>query len=161
MSEKNEKDAAGKALYLEFRKNEYTYQFVLTPALIGRLAGEEPHKPYVLMRRISSFHPRRNWSFYSGNKSSATRGADGNFESYENPEVLASLIGEQASIFKTYSGQLMARGYKLYKNPIFVEVSFKDLELIKSNKTPNDLYRRIMRSRETFGFGEVVTPVAA
>jgi hypothetical protein len=161
MSEKNEKDAAGKALYLEFRKNEYTYQFILTPALVALTAVEEPHKPYVLMRRISSYHPRRNWGFYSGDNHFAARNPDGAFSEQTNPEIISSLIGKQSSVFKSYSGQLGTRGYTLHKNPIFVEVSFKDLDAIKSSKTPNDLYRRIMRSREAFGFGEVVTPVAA
>jgi hypothetical protein len=162
MSEKNEKDAAGKALYLEFRKNEYTYQFILTPALTGRSTIEEPHKPYLLMRRISSFHPRRNWGFYSGSKPAGlVRHPDGTFLQLESSENLVSIIGEQSSVFKSYAGQLGTRGYKLHKNPIFVEVSFKDLDAIKTKKTPNDLYRRILRSRETFDFGEVVTPVAA
>jgi hypothetical protein len=156
MSEKNEKDAAGKALYLEFRKSEYTYQFILTPTLVGRTNDETPHEPYLLLRRISSYTPRRNWSFFTAGRIGTTRGADGAFEHLTSPDALSALIGTQATVFKNYSSQLAGRGYKLHKNPIFVEVSFKDLESIRSKKTPNDLYRRILRSRDAFAFGEVV-----
>lgn len=160
MIDKNEKDAAGKALYLEFRKSEYTYQFILTPTLLGRTNDETPHEPYLLLRRISSYTPRRNWSFFSAGRIGTARGADGSFEQVTAPSVLIALMNSQANIFKNYSSQLGTRGYTLHKNPIFVEVSFKDLESIKSKKTPNDLYRRILRSRDAFAFGEVVAPVA-
>ena len=51
----------GKALYLEFRKEQYTVQLVLTPEAVNE-NGE--YVPMRLMRRqISAYHPRKTWRF--------------------------------------------------------------------------------------------------
>jgi hypothetical protein len=153
MSEKTEKDAAGKALYMEFRKENYTYQVIVTPALVS-LDKSFVHKPYQMARRITSWHPRKNWAFNAGDIPAAlTRDADGNFESKTDDERNA-IIGEQASTshLRYLMDNMFARGYTLFKQPIFVEVAFKDLDMMKNGNTPQDLVRRIVRSREGFGF---------
>ena len=55
---------------------------------------------------------------------------------------------------------MATRGYTLFKQPITVEASFKDISSMNNSSTPNDLWRRIVRSREAFGFGDafVVEP---
>lgn len=154
MIEQNEKDAVARALYLEFRKDAYTYQVVLVPDTISLDKTRIIHST-MLSRRISTWHPRRNWAFTTGRKSSkVVRTPEGNlaqkdletakaFAEYRAPHVVTFLMNN-----------LFTKGYTLYKHPIFVEASFKDIETIAQNKTPNDLWRRIVRSREAFEFGE-------
>lgn len=160
MSEKNEKAAAGKALYLEFRKEDYIYQFILTPTLNAINPVDEPYAPQLMMRRISTWHPKRNWSFVIGKNVATPRNADGTLASTNVPSELVDLMEKQSADFKGYANQLASRGYTL-KNPVFVEVSYKDLDSIKSRKTPNDLYRRILRSREALGLGELISEKVA
>ena len=45
-------------------------------------------------------------------------------------------------------------GYKLYKQPIVVEVSQADVADIRSSKTPYKVLGRITRARKALGFGE-------
>jgi hypothetical protein len=56
------------------------------------------------------------------------------------------------SIFK----QLSSYGYKVYKQPLVVEVSQADLEEIRYSKTPYKILGRITRVRKTLGFGELI-----
>jgi hypothetical protein len=154
MIEQNEKDAVAMALYLEFRKENYTYQLVLTPDTVS-MDKTKIHTSTLLSRRISAFHPRRNWQFTIARKSSrVTRTPEGQlaqtdldtakaFAEYRAPHVVSFLMNN-----------LFTKGYTLYKQPIFVEASFKDIETIAQQKTPNDLWRRIVRSREAFDFGD-------
>jgi hypothetical protein len=151
MSEKTEKDAAGKALYLEFRKENYTYQVIATPALVS-LDKTFVYAPTYMSRRITSWHPRKNWAFNIGKVTPAlTRDADGNFYPKVDEEY-QEVVGAQADQLRYLMDNLFHKGYTLFKQPIFVEVSFKDLAMMKNSTTPQDLIRRVTRSREGFGF---------
>ena len=155
MNAKTEKDCAGKALYLEFRKENYTYQMIVTPPAID-VAGN--YIPACLMeRRLSSYHPRKNWNFSSVTQNDTyaiARNVDGDFEQLDIE--LATKVGAlhiQRLIARTLDS-LFHRGWKLYKQPVAVEATYKDLTTIKSGKTSNDLVRRVERSRKHFGFPE-------
>jgi hypothetical protein len=166
MNAKTEKDCAGKALYLELRKDNYTYQVVVTPPAIN---VEGNYVPACLMeRRISSWHPRRNWNFSSiptNADYAIERTAVGGFAQIEVDAAQA--IGAQHinRLLARTLDSLFHKGWTLFKQPVAVEATYKDLELIKSGKTSNDLVRRIERSRKSFGFPEAffaepVVPVA-
>jgi hypothetical protein len=164
MNAKTEKDCAGKALYLELRKDNYTYQVIVTPPAID---VEGNYVPASLMeRRISSWHPRKNWNFSSipTNRDFALeRDAAGGFSQVEVEN--AQFFGAQHinRLLSRTLDSLFHKGWTLFKQPVAVETTYKDLALIKSGKTSNDLVRRIERSRKAFGFPEALfdEPVSA
>lgn len=156
MNAKTEKDAAGKALYLEFRKDVYTYQMVMVPDIIA-LDGQDLTGAAVMSRRTSVWHPRRNWGFSSTRKASTLLmrdpvsgfvQTDADFAKSFASETIDSLA------LLTTMNQLFHRGWTLFRAPLVVEFSYKDMEMIRSAKTPTDLIRRIQRSREAAGWGE-------
>ena len=163
----NEKTAVCKALYLEFRKQNYTYQIIAVPATVS-MDSSKVIPPMFMSRRITSWSPRKNWAFSTSPivaevAAMVTRDAMGE---------LIQITKEEASQYASQVVQkgagllfdnIASRGYTLYKQPITVEASYKDISLMNNSSTPADLYRRILRSREAFGFGaEVVAePVTA
>jgi hypothetical protein len=157
MNAKTEKDCAGKALYLELRKDNYTYQVIVTPPAINVEGNYVP--ACVMERRISSWHPRRNWNFSSiptNADYAIERTAVGGFTQIEVGD--AQKIGAQHinRLLSRTLDSLFHKGWTLFQKPVAVETTYKDLELIKSGKTSNDLVRRVERSRKAFGFPEAL-----
>lgn len=150
---KTKKDAVGKALYLEFRKDQYTYQVVITPHAIT--LENEVVPPAFIRRRVSVWHPRRNWQIDKLNRVEVpTRDADGNFEQ-NSVEVGVENFAETAYGFiKGQFNNLLAQDWKLYERPLVVEFSYEDLTAIRDGKTPNQLYRRIERSRKAVAWSD-------
>lgn len=150
---KTKKDAVGKALYLEFRKDQYTYQVVITPHAIT--LENEVVPPAFIRRRVSVWHPRRNWQLDKLNRVEVpTRDADGNFEQ-NSVEVGVENFAETAYGFiKGQFNNLLAQDWKLYERPLVVEFSYEDLSAIRDGKTPNQLYRRIERSRKAVSWSD-------
>jgi hypothetical protein len=153
---KTEKDSAGKALYLEFRKENYTYQMVAMPNTIS-MDGTQVIPATVMTRRISSWNPRRNWGFSDNRRARIVIDRDpvAGFVQYE-AERARQLAGD---IFvslglNTTMASLFHKGWTLFKTPLVVEFSYKDITTAQSSKTPNDLIRRIQRTREAAGWGE-------
>jgi hypothetical protein len=153
---KNEKDCAGKALYLEFRKADYTYQMVMMPNTIN-MAGTEIIPATVMTRRISTWHPRRNWGFTDNRRGRVIIERDPveGFMKYEAERAreLAGDVFKSLNLESTMTS-LFHKGWTLYKTPLVVEFSYKDINTAQTAKTPNDLIRRIQRSREAAGWGE-------
>ena len=166
MNAKTEKDSAGKALYLEFRKEQYTYQMVIMPDTIS-LDGAKIVPATTMSRRTSLWNPRRNWGFTDSRRGSTILERDpvAGFM-----QVSADVAKEKAAeIFnslglETTMNSLFHKGWTLF-GLLAVEFSYKDIATAQTAKTPNDLIRRINRSREASGWGEalhnpVVAPVA-
>jgi hypothetical protein len=160
MTVKDKKDVAGKALYLEFRKGSYTYQTVLTPLTIT--ADNSSSVPFkILRRRISVWHPRRNWSADLSQKRDFSRDAYGAFEknnfdsrSDDLKELIGNLYGSQFT-------QLVNQGWSLFKTPLVAEFTYEELETVASGKMPVSLYRRFERVRKNQGWpAELVNPEA-
>jgi hypothetical protein len=150
---KTKKDAVGKALYLEFRKDQYTYQVILTPHAIS--LENEIVPPSFMRRRVSIWHPRRNWQIDKLTRSQVpTRDAYGAFE--QNPvEVGVENFAENIYGFiKSQFNNLISQDWKLYERPLVVEFSYEDLNAIQNGKTPNGLYRRIERSRKAVSWSD-------
>lgn len=145
----------GKALYLEFRREQYTVQLVVTPEAVNE-NGE--YVPMSLMRRqISSYHPRKSWRFdNAGNAKNAERkvevlNLDGSFK--ELPLDSAKFSGKMGLQFvKPLLSQLHHQDWKMEKTPVMIEFSQEDAEKISKSETPQGLVRRILRVREALGF---------
>ena len=149
MSDKDK--VIGKSLYLEMRNSGQTYQILITPDGVGENGRAVP--PMVYRRQISRVTPRRAWKVYS--LSALPLNAFGTYD--QVTKELATLGAGQrmtntASIFK----QLDGYGYKVYKQPLVIEVSQADLEEIRYSKTPYKILGRITRVRKTLGFGELI-----
>jgi len=163
-STKTGKDAAGKALYLEFRKENYTYQLVLLPDSLS--LDKQTIRPARLMsRRVTSWHPRRNWAFTGPSVSSELNKRDhnGDFELLMPDEAKNFAASRIVVMVQSLLHTFRTRGYSLYKHPLFVEFSYDEAESVSNSNTPNTLYRRILRNREAFGWGSevFVEPVSA
>jgi hypothetical protein len=151
---KNKKDGAGKALYLEFRKEQYTYQVIMTPH--ATTLENEVVAPAFIRRRVSVWHPRRNWQIDKLTRvETPSRDSDGAFESQS--DHAAENISETAfGYIKSQFNNLVSQGWALYERPLVVEFSFEDLSAIQQGKTPNQLYRRIERSRKAVSWSEEI-----
>lgn len=156
MSEtKTLKDAVAKALYLEFRNDNNTYQIILTPEVIDFHGNVRTATS--LTRKISSWHPRRNWNFEPSRQ--------GIFASRRDPSTGGVITTDKASAvalaiqsaplgLTQNLGRLVSQGYEMFKSPITVEVSYEDIESMQASKTPLGLVRRIQRTRVANGWGE-------
>lgn len=158
MSEtKTLRDAVGKALYLEFRREGYTFQAIVTPTVIDLKGVVVPSA--FLRRKVSAITPRRSWnidpSLANRNPLDVGLARDpmtGEFQ--QHAEWQNALNYHMSNSLAMSLRQAVSQGWKLHKNPIVVEIAYEDLEAIKSYKTPNALIRRINRSRVALGWGE-------
>lgn len=158
MNANTEKTVVGKALYLELRKDNYTYQMIITPPATNAEGGVIP--ACVMERRLSSWHPRKNWNFSSVPTTGdfvLPRQASGEFQQETDLNRVKHISATHLHrlVSKTIDS-LIHRDWKLLKQPITVEATYKDVELIKSGKTSNELVRRIERSRKAFNFPEAL-----
>lgn len=156
MSEvKTLKDAVAKALYLEFRNENNTYQVIVTPEVVDFHGNVR--KATSITRKISSWHPRRNWNFevsregiFSGRRDPSTGGVIATDKS-----TAVSLAIQSIPLGLTQNlARLVSQGYTMFKAPIAVEMSFEDVDTIQASKTPLGLIRRIQRTRVAAGWGE-------
>jgi hypothetical protein len=142
----------GKALYVELRTpTSQTYQMLLTPDGISSNGRAVPSTMY--RRQISKLKPRRAWKTYS-----LPALPINSFGAYETQSKDDAVQGAELRLnyMATTLSQLNSYGYKLYKNPIVVEVAQEDLESIRLSKTPYKILGRITRVRRTLGFGEFI-----
>lgn len=139
----------GKALYMEFRNSNYTYQTIMTP---DGITNEGRPVPATLYRRqISKLTPRKTWKTYS--LPNLTRDEFGNYTKSSVEDAQAT-VRTRIQYLETIVSRLEASSYKLYKQPIVVEVSAADLNDIRNSKTPYKVLGRITRLRRHLGFGE-------
>ena len=141
----------GKALYIELRSTSQTYQMLLTPDGVSSNGRAVPSTLY--RRQISKAKPRRAWKTFS--LPVLPLNSFGVYET-QNKDDAAQGADARLNYMATTLTQLNSYGYKLYKNPILVEVAQEDLESIRLSKTPYKILGRITRVRRTLGFGEFI-----
>lgn len=142
---------AGKALYLEFRHGGQTQQVLLTPEGLSSSGKAVPMTCY--RRKISSANPRKTWKQVSASISSERDPITNAFVQIGNEHALLAshnLLSFTDSLFN----QLIAQGWKLYMQPITVEVTKDDLDEVRMSKTPYKILGRITRCRRALKFGE-------
>lgn len=155
MTTKNEKDCAGKALYCEIRRENYTFQLILTPNLVDRFGAVAGL--VKASRRISTYHPRRNWNIeklHAGHLASVTRDAYGRFEALDLDSAVAHAETTYSKIYGNVFANLNNQGWTLYKKPLVVEFTYGEFDTLNSGKLPISLYRRIERVRTSQGWSK-------
>jgi hypothetical protein len=156
MNVNTEKDCAGKALYLEFRNGIETYQMVMMPHTIS-LDGLRSQPAMLLSRKTNSWVRRKNWGFSSGRGLvELQRDAVSGYAQMGLDEAQREAAHMFRQLVDSTLNTLFHNGWTLYRSPLVVEFSYKDLENVRARKTPNDLLRRIQRSREAAGWGESI-----
>lgn len=140
---------AGKALYLEFRYSEQTYQMIVTPD--GVSSGGKYVPSTVYRRQITKTKPRRAWKTFTFPNLSLNE--SGVFAALPEDTAMSGALSRVSYLENTIS-RLATYGFKLYKQPIIVEVSVDDIDGIRLSKTPYKIIGRITRLRRTLNFGE-------
>lgn len=142
----NTKDVQGITLYAEFRKPGAMMQMFITP---DGYANDGSEVPASLFRRVTTpTSPKKQWR-NSNLSSHAVRALNGEPLPNERKEEFA----EQRLSFATQLfDSLRSGGWTLMKEPLLIETSKKDLDDIKSSKTPNKLLYRINQTRDAQGF---------
>ena len=139
----------GKALYMEFRSSNQTYQMIITP---DGLTLEGRNIPATVYRRqISSSRPRRAWKTLAFPK--LPQDPSGVFNML-NVDAAKEQATSRAGYLESNIQRLHANGFTLFMKPIIVEVSQADLDDIRYAKTPYKILGRITRARKVLGFGE-------
>jgi hypothetical protein len=154
MTTKNDKDVAGKALYCEFRKDNYTFQLIITPNLVDK--NNNVQGMAKASRRISTYHPRRNWSIdkvYS-NRVVFPRDAYGEFEKVDKDTAVNYSQNTIGLIYGNLFENLTNQSWSLYKKPLVVEFTYGEADTLQSGKLPVSLYRRIERVRTSQGWAD-------
>lgn len=151
MAENPSSSVVGKALYLELRRGNYTNQILITPEGVTANNHYVPTSTY--RRRISDISPRKTWKqaitmFASERTPEANR-----FVQLGTEHALATVPDRLAHTNSLFT-QLIAGNWKLYKQPIVVEVTQEDLDDVRMGKTPYKILARVTRSRRKLGFAE-------
>ena len=139
-----EKDVQGVALYAQFHKPGAMTQLRITPDGYDE-SGEKVYSS--LYRRVISTHsPKKQW------RSSTIRSAETKEYDLEVSHDRAMFAERRLSFAVQLFDSLLSGKWELHKEPIYLEVSKKDLTDIRGAKTPTKLMYRINQSREALSF---------
>jgi hypothetical protein len=135
----------GHALYLEFKNEQTVYQMIFLPPANTSLS----RSPFTIFRRqLSPAVSRKSWRSYTATGSSASE-FDMALEVSKAREVSAGWVSQVTDNVMT---QLVARGWKLYKEPIVVELTKDDVDTAQMGKIPYKALGRITKVRKRLGF---------
>jgi hypothetical protein len=143
------KDVQGIAVYTEFVKPGATMQILITPDGYDSMGAEVPASLY---RRVTTPDTlKKQWrdSKMSWRQITNLDGAP-----LENADK--ELFAESRLSFATqlFDG-VKNGGWIMKKEPLLIEASKKDLDDVKSSKTPNKLMYRINQTKTALGFDAV------
>jgi len=135
----NTPNVAGRAVYLELTKGSMTTQILLMPE--GRTPAMALTPMTLYRRRLIGASTRKNWKQLAAMNTAASRASTG-------ADVSADVLSFADPVF---SG-LAINGWKLYKEPIVVEVTAEDIEDSRMSKTPYKVLGRVWKVRKALGF---------
>lgn len=139
-----EKDVQGIALYAQFHKSGAMSQLIVTPDGYNETGSEVPSSLY--RRVITTYSPKKQW------RSSFIRSGEVLNVDFESADHRAWLAEQRLGFAGQLFDSLLSGKWELHKEPIYLEVSKKDLTDVHSGKTPTKLMYRINQSREALGF---------
>ena len=135
------------ALYLELVNAPGTdgFQIIITPP--GESTAGDRVPSIITHRRHTLTSQRAQWQ-----KETATRIKAAPVEAAVSTEVALEeadlIIASHMDILKQFS----ARGFKIRKEPIYIEINALDFDTLRDAKTPYDIIARIDRARKVQGF---------
>lgn len=142
----------GKALYIEFRQGNNTNQMLfVTEAISPKTKSIVPMTMFA--RQVSRDHDRRAWRSRAARSKVGAASANNSsvFEEQGAPET-ANAIAPVLEDFRSYLSAMVTGGWKVFQDPVVVEVSAEDVVKIEEEGTPAALIRRMNRAREAAGF---------
>jgi hypothetical protein len=151
------KTVAGKALYLEFQKSDYTVQIIFIPEVMETTGKVIPSN--FMYRRPNSYQARKNWHFNPSRQGVTLLGlrkTEGNKYSQIPLESAMEFSSKAWANAQGYLNSLFHQDYLLNKAPIVVEITWEEIYEVASAKTSTGLMRRINRSRDAKNFGDLV-----
>ena len=132
----------GKAVYLEFRKGTSTTQVLLMPEGMASSHSLAPLAMY--RRRLSVIQPKKTWRQIASSVTSVSASAGG----VRTEQAAMNLLAFADTLFQG----LVKNEWKLYKEPVVVEVTAEDLEDVRRAKTPYKTLGRVWKARKFLGF---------
>lgn len=145
-----EKDVQGIALYAQFHKPGAMFQLLMTPD--GYNEAEEAVRSSLYRRVVTHASPKKQW------RSSNVRNGDPAGVDFEDEAHRANLAEHRMGFATQLFDSLLTGKWELHKEPIYLEVSKKDLTDIQAGRTPTKLMYRINQSREALSFDTELTP---
>ena len=139
-----EKDVQGIALYAQFHKPGAMTQLIITPD--GYDEKGEKVLASLYRRVVTTDSPKKQ------RRSSFIRTADAEGVDFESGEERVTFAEKRLNFATQLFDSLMNGKWELHKDPIYLEVSKKDLTDIREAKTPTKLLYRVNQSREALSF---------
>jgi hypothetical protein len=139
-----EKEVQGIALYAQLHKEGAMAQLLVTPDGYDE-TGEKVYAS-LYRRIITTTAQKKQW------RSSNIRTTDIEGYDFEQSSDRATFAEKRLYFAVQLFDSLLSGKWELHKEPIYLEVSKKDLTDIRSAKTPTKLMYRVNQSRDTLKF---------
>lgn len=147
----------GRALYLEFHKDTYATQIVITPAMVHPKSGSIISSA-LIHRQLSEDMPRRQWKFRLGGTPPELATQNGKFIPSIGISNTLDIVDKQVAPIHKHILLMEKTGWVLQKM-VAVEISSADAVDIHDQKTPVAFMSRVSRARLDAGLPESVWPV--
>lgn len=134
----------GKGVYLEFTKGPMTTQLLILPEAMSSSGKLVPMT--MFRRRLSPAAPRKTW------KASASPLLSSVARSYGPSDTTQKVAQSLLSFTNPMLGSLKDNGWTPYKEPIVIEVTLEDIDLVRQAKTPYKVIGRVLKARKALGF---------
>lgn len=157
------KEVQGVGIYAEFARSGATTQIIITPDGYDNEGSQV--RMNVIRRTVTTTNPRKQWRF------SALPEANEDLISsvataVPSDEAKEAYCDDRMRYASALFDQIMRGDWVLINDPILVEVSKTDLDVVRQSKTPTKLIYRINQSRTAKGYptdlvnDEVAVPVS-
>ena len=138
-------NVVGRAVYLELRSpnEKATYQLLLTPPMRVPSNPSQKVMPVMYSRQLSESFPKRTW-----------RNSVAAMSDFDNVGTIPEMLERRLRVVDSRLERLIGADYKVYKEPIVVEVSEDDIKDIMAFRTPYKVLGRVERVRKAKGFSK-------
>lgn len=145
------KEVQGIALYAEFRRSDAATQIILTPDGYDEEGREVASALY--RRVITSYSPKKQWRNTPLGWTAIRDRGGRSLEVLEKDGFVTERMKFANHLFTT----LASGGWEMVKQPVFIEVTKKDLSDVRNYKTPSKVVYRINQSRTALSFPDLPT----
>lgn len=154
------KSTHSKAVYLELTLPSSpvsgTVQILIMPE--GTSSSEKLVPVTMYRRRVAPHAPRKTWKMIS----SAVTITQARTMVPGGVPIDATVADNVMSFVSAVLSNLSKHGWKVYRQPVVVEVTSEDLESARLSKTPYKVIGRVLKSRAALGFPkEIIHPSAS